>query len=144
MKKSSIEPKIAKTSHILGVDYGVSKIGLALADGETKIAFSYATLQNDSHFLEKLGEICRKEGVVAVVLGRLAGEKLRQRAFDIEQVGRKISQELGVEVHYQEEMFTSKMAQDNLIEKGGKNIGKQDDQEAARIILQAWLEENKS
>jgi RNase H-fold protein (predicted Holliday junction resolvase) len=37
-------------------------------------------------------------------------------------------------------MFTTKMAQFNLRERGMKHVSKHDDVEAARIILQAWLE----
>jgi RNase H-fold protein (predicted Holliday junction resolvase) len=40
-------------------------------------------------------------------------------------------------------MFTTREAQRNLIEKGVKGIKKYDDQEAARIILQNWLERQK-
>jgi len=36
-------------------------------------------------------------------------------------------------------MFTTKIAETNLAEKGIKKIKKYDDQEAARIILQEWL-----
>ena len=34
----------------------------------------------------------------------------------------------------------TKMAQQNLIERGMKNVSKYDDEEAARIILQEWLD----
>jgi len=37
-------------------------------------------------------------------------------------------------------MFSTKMAQANLLEKGMKNVGKFDDQESAKIILQSWLD----
>jgi len=45
-----------------------------------------------------------------------------------------------MEVEYQNEMFTTKIAQANLMEKGIKSIKKYDDMEAARIILQSWLD----
>jgi RNase H-fold protein (predicted Holliday junction resolvase) len=48
-----------------------------------------------------------------------------------------------MKIEYQEEMFTTKQAQRNLIEKGVKGIKKFDDQEAARIILQGWLDKKK-
>jgi len=43
-------------------------------------------------------------------------------------------------VEYQNEMFTTKMAQANLIERGEKGVSQHDDEEAARIILQEWLD----
>jgi RNase H-fold protein (predicted Holliday junction resolvase) len=39
-------------------------------------------------------------------------------------------------------MFTTKMAQENIKKRGEKNISKMDDQEAARIILQSWLDKD--
>ena len=45
-----------------------------------------------------------------------------------------------IAIAYQDEMFTTKMAQHNLIERGMKNVSKHDDEEAARIILQEWLD----
>jgi len=53
-----------------------------------------------------------------------------------------MQKELGVQVKYQEEMFSTKMAQDSLKEKGAKKIKELDNQEAARIILQSWLDKN--
>ncbi len=46
-------------------------------------------------------------------------------------------------VHFIPEMFTTRMAQANLRERGlSKEIGF-DDQEAARILLQEWLDTQK-
>ncbi len=72
--------------------------------------------------------------------GKLGGSGLVQKSFNIEEIGKKMEKELGVPVLYHEEMFTTKMAQDNLKEKGVKGVKKYDDQEAARIILQSWLD----
>lgn len=133
----------AKVSHILGIDFGTAKIGLALADTETKMAFAYAAIKNDKDFLQKLAEIIKKENVKKIILGKpgkLGGSGLIQKSFDIGEIGKKIKKELKMPVVYHEEMFTTKMAQDNLKEKGAKNIQKYDDREAARIILQSWLD----
>jgi RNase H-fold protein (predicted Holliday junction resolvase) len=40
-------------------------------------------------------------------------------------------------------MFTTKMAQANLIERGTKQVSKHDDEEEARIILEQWLGQNQ-
>ncbi len=137
----------AKINHCLGIDFGTAKIGLALADTETKIAFAYAAIKNDKDFLQKLAEIIEKENVKKIILGKsgkLGGSGLVQKSFNIEKIGERIEKELGIPVAYQEEMFTTKMAQDNLKKKGAKNIQKYDDREAARIILQSWLDKQKS
>jgi len=119
---------------ILGIDYGRSKIGLAIADNETRIASAYTTLDNDKNFLPKLAEIIEKEGISKVIIGTTdSATKLADFLKD----------KLKVEVEYQNEMFTTKQAHQNLIEKGMKGIKRFDDQEAARLILQGWLDKNQ-
>jgi len=66
----------------------------------------------------------------------------RQDAFyGGEKLGDAIRKEYpSVRIEYQDEMFTTKMASANLREHGIRNIARFDDQEAARIILQEWLD----
>ncbi len=45
---------LPKISHILGIDFGTAKIGLALADTEMKMAFIYQNIANDKKMLENL------------------------------------------------------------------------------------------
>ena len=129
----------AKISHYLGVDFGLAKVGLAIADSETKIAFAYKTLENNSGLFNKLKEIIAQEEIGKIIIGKL-NSKIRQEAFDIENIGKDFADKLGVEVEYQEEMFSTKMAETLLKEKGAKKIKNLDNQEAARIILQSWLD----
>jgi putative Holliday junction resolvase len=130
-----------KTKHYLAIDYGKSKVGLALADSETKIAFAYKTLENDKDLFQKLAEIIEEESVKVVVIGIPSYINKEEIEYDGEALGKKLKELLPfVEIEFQNEMFTTKMAQENLIEKGVKGIKKFDDQEAARIILQSWLD----
>jgi putative Holliday junction resolvase len=158
---SQNEPKI---SHFLAIDFGESKVGLAMADTETKIAFVYKILPNDKNLTEELGKIIQKEDIRKIIIGipeyklpsnchpeLVSGSKSSQircrnkfgmtNCFEYKKWGEMLKEKLSVEVEYQEEMFTTKMAQDNLKERGNRNIS-QDDQEAARIILQDWLDKN--
>ncbi len=134
-----------KTSQILAIDYGRSKVGLAMGEVFVKIAFAYKTLPNDSNFFNNLVEIIAKEEIKKIIIG-LPGHKNFHDSAEvttIKKLGEKIETELKLPVEYQEEMFTTKMAQDNLKAAGKKDLAGQDDQEAARIILESWLEKNK-
>ncbi|MFA6047964.1 MAG: RuvX/YqgF family protein [Parcubacteria group bacterium] len=150
----SNEPEI---SHILGVDYGRAKIGLAMADSETRMAFVYGTIENNKGLFRKLAEIIEKEGVTKVIVGvpgfRNQGDEARldstRRLIESKRGNQEIYRGFGetlrknlpgVEIVFVDEMFTTKMAQDNLKETGMKNIQRSDDKEAARIILQSWLD----
>ena len=132
----------AEIGHILGIDFGQSKIGLAIADEETRMAFAFDTLVNDRNFLKKLKEIVAKEDVKAIVMGMTKHDKDEESAKEKIRFAEIIEKEIGMPVVFQDEMFTTKMAQDNIKQRGGRNIAKTDDQEAARIILQEWLDRN--
>lgn len=143
---SIISPKNPTTSHILGIDYGRAKVGLAIADSETRIASSYAVLKNDNNFLPKLAEIIKKEEISKVIIGipmevRLPfGSRTSKSFTETKKIAEFFRNKLEIEVEYQNEMFTTREAHQNLKEKGMKGIKRFDDQEAARLILQGWLD----
>jgi len=130
-----------KTKHYLAIDYGKAKVGLAMADSETKIAFAYKTLDNDKDLFQKLAEIVEEENIKSVIIGIPSYINKKEVEYDGETLGKKLKELLPfVKIEYQNEMFTTKIAQANLIERGVKGIKKYDDAEAARIILQSWLD----
>jgi putative transcription antitermination factor YqgF len=124
----------------LGVDFGKAKIGLAIADGETKMAFAFDTLKNDKDFMKKLKEIVLAENVKTIVMGMTVHQKDEESANDKIKFAKMIEDATGIVVDFQEEMFTTKMAHANIKMRGGRDIAKTDDQESARIILQSWLD----
>lgn len=141
MEKAIVSPNEAKISRILGIDYGQSKIGLALADNETRMAFTYNTLENNKNFMEKLAEIVQKENIEKIIIGIPSYINRKETKYEGEILGKKIKNIFpDMEIGYQNEMFTTKIAQDNLVAKGVKGVKRYDDQEAARIILQEWLD----
>lgn len=129
---------LPETSHILAIDFGKAKVGLAMADSETKIAFGYGTLDNDKNLIPKIAEIIEKESVGEVIIGRL-GQWKDVDSAEIEKLAEDLKNKTGVEVEFHEEMFTTKIAQDRIKETGRKNIKELDNQEAARVILESWL-----
>lgn len=132
-----------KTIRILGLDYGKSKIGLAIADSETRIAFGYGTLKNDKNLLQKIAEIVEKENISKIIIGVPNLETRFPNGNSVSKFAEKLRSTVQIEVEYENEMFTTKMAESNLKGKGVKKIKRFDDQEAARIILQSWLDKNK-
>lgn len=126
--------------HVLGVDFGTAKIGLAIADNETKMAFAFDTLANDKSFLDKLKEIVEQKNVQTIVIGMTQHQKDEKSAEMKIAFAKMVEKEIGVKIAFQEEMFTTKMAQANIKMRGGRDIAKADDQESARIILQSYLD----
>jgi putative Holliday junction resolvase len=128
-----------KTKYYLGVDYGQSKIGLAIADSETQIAFAYDTIKNDKDLLQNVLDIVRKEKIETVVIGvpKRTGDK--KVAYAGEKLGKALG-EKEIDVVYQDEIYSTKIARENLKEKGLRDINRFDDAEAARIILGSFLQ----
>lgn len=128
-----------ENANYLGIDWGATNIGVALAHQETGVALPYVTLKNDADVLARLGKIIASENIATVVIGIL--EYLHQDGglSAAEKFGQSLTERFGVKVAYENEMFTTKMAQSNLIERGIKGASKNNDEEAARIILQEWL-----
>jgi putative transcription antitermination factor YqgF len=140
MEKSMGSQGMAKESSFLGLDFGRAKIGLALADGETKMAFALGALKNDRQFQAKLKKIILENKVGKIVIGKTKHEKDLQSSEEKLKFGKELENKLGISVEFFEEMFTTKMAHENLKMHGGKKLAQFDDQEAARIILQSWLD----
>jgi putative Holliday junction resolvase len=127
---------LAQIKKILAIDFGESKVGLAMAETETRIAFALGILKNDAEFWEKLQKIIRENEVDFVIIGK--PRWITEKKDRIQNLAEKINKDLEIKVQVVEEMFTSKMAQNNLKEAEKKNIGL-DDAEAARIMLEDYL-----
>ncbi len=124
----------------LGIDWGKHDIGIALAHAETRIAVPLVTERNDAGLLERLKSLIRAEGVGTVVIGVPSHVNRNEVVYPGEVLGRTLAEVVGVQVAYQNEMFTTKLAQQELIRRGERNVHQKDDVEAARIILQEWLD----
>lgn len=131
---------------ILGIDYGDKKIGLAISDETGKLASRFLTLGNKS--LEGLAEAIKKiiseKNIEKIIVGVPVGFR---GASDQTKKTRKFAAELKKHIKIplieSNEVFTSKMAEENLRKAGAKNIKEIVDQEAARIILQDYLDRRK-
>jgi len=130
---------------ILGIDYGDRRIGLAISDREEKLASRFLTIENRT--LEKSIEIIKniiiKENIEKIIIGLPVGLKMES-----EQTGKtrlfikELRQKINLSIIEANEVFTSKMAEENLLSAGVKReeIKSIIDQEAARIILQDYLD----
>lgn len=127
-------------NNYLGIDWGASDVGVAFSDAETRIAFSLTTLRNDKRLLEHLSELFSEHGIGTVVIGIPSHVNRKEAVYEGERLGDALRERFPVVIAYQDEMFTTKMAEANLRERGIRRISRFDDQEAARIILQEWLD----
>lgn len=128
--------------YYLGVDYGASHIGLAIADSETKMAFCYGTISNTKKLVAELLEIVKKEDITKVIIGIPSYINREETEYEAEKLGEYLRNIEQIDVSYQNEMFSTKVAHENLKERGAKNISQLDHEESARVILQSWLDKS--
>ena len=119
----------------LGIDWGEKRIGLALADGETKLALPFCTVSD----LNALIKLVIKENVDVLVIGnpqKMSGAEADNAGF-LNFLDR-LKQSVDKEVVVIDERLSSKAA-DALT--GGKKDKASRDEIAAALILQSYLDQ---
>ncbi len=132
-------------SRLLGLDHGTRRIGVAVADLETGMAFARRAIQrrNLDHDLALVRELCTSEGVEQVVIGlplNMDGSEGPQAAA-ARGFGARLA-EIGLEVVFEDERLSSWEAAERLAASGRKlDRGSGElDSTAARVILQQYLD----
>ncbi|MDP2631913.1 MAG: Holliday junction resolvase RuvX [Candidatus Uhrbacteria bacterium] len=126
----------------LGIDYGLSKIGLALGDSETGIASPVDVIANTPHTIEDIKQFMELEGVDELVVGvplptgDYSGEQLEITQSFIDAL-----REAGLVVHSVDESYTSAESQ-RIQEEEGSDV--EEDALAAMLILQGFLDEKRA
>jgi putative Holliday junction resolvase len=128
----------------LGIDYGSSKIGLALSDEAGTMGFPYRIIPRTPRLLDELCLLIAKEDIGAVVIGEsrnLAGGE-NPIAPEAAALGEQISRRSGTPVFFESEVFTSALArrapEKEMKSRSPKRRGDVDDS-AAALILTSYL-----
>jgi putative Holliday junction resolvase len=125
---------------LLGIDFGLKKIGLALA--EDGLPQPLGVIKNDLHSVEKISNLCQTNQIEKIVLGFSEG-KMAER---IKGFAHKVEKLTSLPVEFQDESLTSKEAVAKMIEAGKRKKFRQEKEDAfaAAIILQGFLERLKT
>lgn len=129
--------------NFLAVDYGASRIGLALGDSQVKIGVPLEALTNNETAIEQIVRLAHLENVRQIVVGyprNQAGEATQQTAV-VAEFADKLKTEFA-DVVFQDESLTSVLAENRLKSYGKKYTKGDIDSMAAVIILEDFLEEN--
>jgi putative Holliday junction resolvase len=130
---------------VLGIDYGDSRIGLAMSDPLKIIASPYKTIRNEGNekCLQVFQSLIKDKDVEAIVVGLPMGLKGQETAQT-----KKVREfadllyVLKLPIHLEDERLSSVSAEKSMIQqniKTGHNKGLID-QRAAAIILQQFLD----
>ncbi len=128
----------------LGIDYGSSKVGLALSDEQGTMGFPHSIISNTPRLIDEICVLLAKENVGAVVIGEsrtLSGGD-NPIAKDARAFGDLITERAGVPVYFESEVFTSTEARrsphkEEKSRSPKKNIAV--DASAAALILTSYL-----
>jgi putative holliday junction resolvase len=130
---------------LLGLDHGKRRIGVAVADSETGMAFARQAIQrrNLDRDLALVRELCSAEGVDRVVIGlplNMDGSAGPQ-ADEARAFGERLAAS-GLEVVYEDERLSSWEAAQRLADAGRRpeRTSGELDSAAARLILQQYLD----
>jgi putative Holliday junction resolvase len=137
------------TKRILGLDHGSRRIGVAIGDLETGMAFEREPIRRHAleADLDRIGALCLEEDVGQIVIGLPLhsdggeGEQAAAaRAFGDRLAAR------GLEVAYADERLSSWEAGERLAEAGRipRRASGELDSVAARLILQEYLDARRA
>lgn len=120
----------------LGIDYGTKRIGFAMGDTDRKIAFPREVVEGKAKALDYIDRMIDHEGVQKIVMGipvRHSGEE-GGLADAIRIFAQEITEKLGVEVMFQNEIFSTKAIQQGTVAKAYIDAA------SAALILQSYLD----
>ncbi len=124
---------------LIGVDFGSKRVGIAVADTQTQMAFPKEVLQRNADFFEVFKKICISEEAQIVVLGESKNFNMEDNHImkEILKFKKDIEDILHLQVILHPEFMTSLQATHTQ----GEN--KMLDASAATIILQSYLDKIK-
>ena len=125
----------------LGIDFGVRKIGLAVGDDVSGIAFPFGVIAGGEDAPERIAKIARHEGIEALVAGipipveaHHTEDQLNMTMAFVTRTGDVAE----LPIHVVDEQFSSAEARRIQREYGAEA---EEDAIAAMLILQAYLDE---
>jgi len=139
--------KAKSSTRVLAIDYGDSRIGLALSDIMHIIAKPYKTINNisDDSVISNLQEIIISNSVGEILIGLPVTLKNNnsEQTNKVNAFIEKLSENVSIPITSYDERLTSVSATRSLVQQGiktGKNKGAID-MTAAAIFLQNYLDE---
>ncbi len=130
---------------IIGLDHGTRRIGVAVAEAETRMAFARPAIRrrNLEDDLASIGALVARESAVLLVIGlplNMDGSEGSQARI-VRAFGERLAAS-GMAIAYQDERLSSWEAGERLVEAGTRpsRHGGELDSAAAQLILQQYLD----
>ncbi len=145
---------MAEGTRVMGIDFGMKRVGVAVSDPLRIIAQGVDTLENNSSLVARVTDIVKRMSVSKIVVGKplklsgQAGDSAMEAAKFGEKLRQRLrSESLDVDVVEWDERFTTTMAHRTQLELGVKKKERQKkgnlDRMASQLILQSYLDSHK-
>jgi putative holliday junction resolvase len=123
---------------LLGIDYGRSKIGLAVSDGKIAEPMRVIKIKDKEEGIRKVSNIIKEQNITKVVLGISEG----MMAQESKEFGKSLEKEIKIPVLFQDETLSTKSAQELSINANinRKRRRQMEDAFSAAIILQGYID----
>lgn len=126
---------------ILGIDYGEKRIGVALSDEQSKIAFPYSVLENKGNIVEAVQNIQKKEGFTDVVVGDPGPNALKEKVTSFVKALENEGFRVFLEKEFMTSLHTDMFTKTKPIARQSKQVREvKKDESAAALILQRFLD----
>jgi len=129
---------------VIGLDVGEKRIGVAVADLAVSIAIPFSTIEVDGNEIEAIAQIVIKEQADTIVVGyprNQQGEATAQTEYVVQFT--ELLKDIGVPFVFQDESLTSVLAEQQLIAHKRPYTKGDIDAQAAAIILQDYVEQQR-
>lgn len=132
-------------TRILALDFGLKRIGVALGDTDSGIAFPREVLTQSESVTDEILDLAEQESVSLLLLGNPLRRDGSPGGVDAElqAFAEKLRSRFTGEIVFVDERFTSKIATQRLhdIDMSEKHQRGLKDSLAAQIMLQEWLDQ---
>lgn len=121
---------------LIGIDFGMKRIGIALSDESGAIAFPHSVVENDRASIEAVARIVEDERAEKIVIGHSLDYKGKDNPI-MEQAcafASLLEEKTGVPIAFESEVLTSREA--SHVQGEHEKI----DASAAAIILQSYID----
>ena len=134
---------------VIGLDFGLSKVGLAISDPSGIIALPFKVLRykNKEDLLSELQDISKEKDVNKFVIGYPISMNYKENEMTkIIDIFKQDMENMNFEVILEDERLSSEYAKKIMIEQDVKVSRNKEmvDLTAASIILQTYLDRNKN
>lgn len=124
--------------NILGVDFGLKKVGVAIANGTLAVPLMVLRYEDIKILINKIKSLCEKENIEKIIVGVSEGKMEEETKKFIESL--KLKTNITVETF--DETLSTQDAQKLAIEAGIKRSKRKEmeDAMAAAIMLQNYID----